>query len=91
MRKIAILPLALGCFLLSSCIVSKKKYEIAEACKLVKDLHYVKFDETVDSELLDFITSKYELYNKLTEDRANTLFKNIWFNEMYDRKVRGMI
>ena len=50
-----------------------------------------KFDETVDSELLDFITSKYELYNKLTEDRANTLFKNIWFNEMYDRKVRGMI
>lgn len=50
-----------------------------------------KFDETVDAELLDFITSKYELYNKLTEDRANTLFKNIWFNEMYDRKVRGMI
>ena len=50
-----------------------------------------KFDETVDSELLDFITSKYELYNKLTEDRANTLFKNILFNEMYDRKVRGMI
>jgi len=31
MRKIAILPLALGCVLLSSCIVSKKKYEIAEA------------------------------------------------------------
>ena len=25
-----------------------KKYEIAEACKLVKDLHYVKFDETVE-------------------------------------------
>lgn len=50
-----------------------------------------KFDETVDAELLDFITSKYELYNKLTEDRANTLFKNIWFNEMYDRKVRGLI
>ena len=50
-----------------------------------------KFDETVDSELLDFITSKYELYNKLTEDRANTLFKNILFNEMYDRKIRGMI
>ena len=49
-----------------------------------------KFDETVDAELLDFITSKYELYNKLTEDRANTLFKNIWFNEMYDRKVRGL-
>lgn len=50
-----------------------------------------KFDEMVDAELLDFITSKYELYNKLTEDRANTLFKNIWFNEMYNRKVRGMM
>jgi len=50
-----------------------------------------KFDETVDSELLDFINSKYELYNKLTEERANTLFKNIWFNEMYDRRVRGIM
>lgn len=50
-----------------------------------------KFDETVDAELLDFINSKFELYNKLTEDRANTLFKNMWFNEMYDRRVRGMI
>ena len=49
-----------------------------------------KFDETVDAGLLDFINSKFELYNKLTEDRANTLFKNIWFNEMYDRRVRGM-
>lgn len=25
-----------------------KKYDVAEACKLVKDLHYVKFDETVE-------------------------------------------
>lgn len=25
-----------------------KKYEVAEACKLVKELHYVKFDETVE-------------------------------------------
>lgn len=25
-----------------------KKYDIAEACKLVKDLHFVKFDETVE-------------------------------------------
>ncbi len=25
-----------------------KKYEVAEACKLVKDLHYVKFDETIE-------------------------------------------
>ena len=31
MRKIAVLPLVLGCILLSSCVVSKKKYEIDEA------------------------------------------------------------
>ena len=66
-------------------------YDPSEAVKLIEQTGKAKFDETVDSELLDFITSKYELYNKLTEDRANTLFKNIWFNETYDRKVRGMI
>jgi large subunit ribosomal protein L1 len=25
-----------------------KRYEVAEACKLVKELHYVKFDETIE-------------------------------------------
>ncbi len=25
-----------------------KKYEVAEACKLVKELHFVKFDETIE-------------------------------------------
>ena len=30
-----------------------------------------------------------ELYNKLTEDRANEMFKRLWFNEIYDRLVRG--
>ncbi len=49
-----------------------------------------KFDEQVDSELLNFINTKLELYNKLTEDRVNTLFKNAWFNEVYDNRVRGM-
>lgn len=50
-----------------------------------------KFDAEVDSELLNFINTKLELYNKLTEDRVNTLFKNVWFNELYDHRVRGMI
>lgn len=49
-----------------------------------------KFDEQVDTELLNFINTKFELYNKLTEDRANALFKKIWFNEVYDNRVRGM-
>lgn len=49
-----------------------------------------KFDEEIDSELLNFINTKLELYNKLTEDRANTLFKNVWFNELYDDRVSGV-
>lgn len=50
-----------------------------------------KFDEDVDSELLNFINTKLELYNKLTEEATNAAFKRVWFNELYDYKVRGMI
>ena len=48
-----------------------------------------KFFEEVDNELLNFINTKLELYNKLTEDRANEMFKRLWFNEIYDKLVRG--
>ena len=50
-----------------------------------------KFDEDVDSELLNFINTKLELYNKLTEDATNATFKRLWFNELYDNRVRGMV
>jgi type I restriction enzyme R subunit len=49
-----------------------------------------RFNEEVDNELLEFINSKLELYNKLSEDRVNTMFKQMWFNELYDAKVRGI-
>jgi len=49
-----------------------------------------KFFEEVDNELLNFINTKLELYNKLTEDRANEMFKRLWFNEIYDKIVRGV-
>lgn len=49
-----------------------------------------KFSEEVDAELLDFINSKLDLYNKLSEDKANTMFKTLWFNELYDTRVRGI-
>jgi len=48
------------------------------------------FEERIDEELLNFINSKLELYNKLTEDRANNMFKSIFFNELYDQRVRKM-
>lgn len=49
-----------------------------------------KFNEEIDSELLNFIDKKLEFYNKMTEDKINTLFKNMWFNELYDSQVRGI-
>lgn len=55
-----------------------------------KDNIQDKFNEEIDSELLNFINNKLELYNKLTDDRANTIFKRMWFNEIYDNRVRGI-
>jgi type I restriction enzyme, R subunit len=55
-----------------------------------KDNIQEKFNEEIDGELLNFINTKLEFYNKLSEDRANTMFKRLWFNEIYDTKVRGI-
>jgi type I restriction enzyme R subunit len=49
-----------------------------------------KFNEEIDSELLNFIDNKLEFYNKMTEDKVNSLFKSMWFNELYDNRVRGL-
>lgn len=49
-----------------------------------------KFSEEIDNELLNFINTKLELYNKLSEDRVNIMFKKMWFNDLYNSKVRGI-
>jgi len=49
-----------------------------------------KFFGELDSALLQFINTKLELYNKLTEDKTNDTLKRLWFNHLYDDKVRGM-
>jgi type I restriction enzyme R subunit len=49
-----------------------------------------KFSEEIDNELLNFINTKLELYNKLSEDRVNLMFKKMWFNDLYDKRVRGI-
>ena len=59
--------------------------------KNARDDVRTKFDEEVDSELLNFINTKLELYNKLGEKATHTAFKRLWFNEIYDQRVRGMI
>lgn len=55
-----------------------------------KDNIQDKFNEEIDNELLNFINTKLELYNKLTEDRVNYMFKRLWFNDLYDQKLRGL-
>ena len=49
-----------------------------------------KFNDEIDGELLNFIDKKLEFYNKMTEDKVNSLFKTMWFNELYDDRVRGI-
>lgn len=48
------------------------------------------FNEAVDEALLEFINGKLDLYNKLSEDKINLLFKSTWFNDLYDRHVRHL-
>jgi len=55
-----------------------------------KDNIQDKFYEEIDNELLNFINTKLEFYNKLSEDKVNLMFKKLWFNDIYDRKVRGI-
>jgi len=49
-----------------------------------------KFGDSIDNELLNFINTKLELYNKLSDDKVNVMFKTMWFNEIYDQRVRGI-
>lgn len=55
-----------------------------------KDNIQDKFNEEIDTELLNFINNKLELYNKPSDDRVNQMFKRLWFNDIYDRRVRGI-
>lgn len=56
-----------------------------------KDNIQDKFNDEIDNELLNFINTKLELYNKLSEDKVNLTFKNLWFNDIYDQRVRGIL
>lgn len=48
-----------------------------------------KFSEEIDNELLNFINTKLDFYNKMTDEKANTLFKSMWFNELYKSMMGG--
>ncbi|EON77692.1 Type I restriction-modification system, restriction subunit R [Lunatimonas lonarensis] len=49
-----------------------------------------KFNEEIDNELLNFINDKLDFYNKLTENKINSMFKKMWFDDIYDKRVRGI-
>lgn len=55
-----------------------------------KDNIQDKFNEEIDSELLNFINTKLDFYNKLTDDKVNRMFKDAWFAKLYDMRVRGI-
>lgn len=48
-----------------------------------------KFDEELDAEIMNFVNSKFRLYEKLTEQRANAMLKTLWFNELYTRMMHA--
>lgn len=52
-----------------------KAYGISEACQLVKDLHYVKFDETVELSV-SLKLEKTRLYVILLYSRISLLLKS---------------
>lgn len=56
-----------------------------------KDNIQDKFFEEIDNELLNFINTKLDFYNKLSEDKVNKMFKHLWFNDIYDKRVRGIV
>lgn len=54
-----------------------------EIIAFIKETQLEKYNKVKDN--LGNQTDK-----KLVEYVANTMFKRIWFNELYDRKVRGI-
>jgi type I restriction enzyme R subunit len=48
-----------------------------------------KFSEVLDQALLDFIDTKLDLYNKLSEDKANAQMKRLWFKAMLQSRLGG--
>ena len=48
-----------------------------------------KFDEVLDDVLYEFVNTKLDLFNKLSEDKANAQLKRLWFKEMLGARRGG--
>ncbi len=60
--------------------------EVAQSDNSRENVKY-KFEKVVDMLLLDYVTSKTELYKKLTEPKVNKLFKSKWFDDYFGRAL----
>jgi len=63
-------------------VANEELQEVARSDNSKENIKY-KFNKTVDMLLLDFVTTKTELYKKLTERKVNRLFKSKWFDDFY--------
>lgn len=48
-----------------------------------------KFDDVLDSVILDFYNSKFDLFDKLTEEKANKELKRLWFKQLFATRLGG--
>ena len=55
-----------------------------------KDNIKQKFDAYIDDQMLNLINSKLDFYNKVTEKKANSLIKSLWFKELYKSRMSSM-
>jgi len=55
-----------------------------------KDNIKQKFDAHIDDQILNFINTKLDFYNKMTEEKANLLFKSMWFKDLYSSRMSSL-
>jgi type I restriction enzyme R subunit len=48
-----------------------------------------KFDKVLDEVLYEFVNTKLDLFNKLSEDKANAQLKRLWFKQLLGARLGG--
>ncbi|TGE20886.1 type I restriction endonuclease subunit R [Hymenobacter metallicola] len=48
-----------------------------------------KFEEVLDLVILDFYNSKFDLFDKLTEEKTNKELKRLWFKQLFAARMSG--
>jgi type I restriction enzyme R subunit len=48
-----------------------------------------KFDKVLDEVLYEFVNTKLDLFNKLSENKANAQLKRLWFKQLLNARLGG--